>query len=633
VWWLLQGKPAAPEDWENDARLFVTARAGLERVVWLDQRGARSWALRPGGRPEMGVARQIDAALMGALETARDRNGIAVSPVFEADGKRLFYACTPIRSRDYRHLLGYIAGQYDASALIGSLLRGQLPDLYIISVTADGHTFRVPQGAAGNGTPEFSSNAPVPVANSAWLVTLAPEPDNLSPIRQPVMMFGVALSAVLYLCAAVARLARRRAKDFARVNEQLVVENQERRRAEEQVAQLNRDLQRRLEEFKTLIEVLPVGIAVAEDPECRNIWTNRALATLVGVEYGENVSASPARPDKPHYRMLRNGVETRPDDLPMQIAARTGTPVVNYYLDIAREDGKVAHTLSYSAPLFDENMKVRGVINACVDITERKLLEDRVQQSEKYRSLALMAGGIAHDFNNLLTVVIGNASAAAMEVPERSAPGRAIAEVQAAAARAAGLVSQLLAFTGRFWYQLQPLGLSSVIGDMIPELRGAAPAAVTISFDLATELPLIEAGDAEVRQVVTSLVANAVESLDEGMPGEIEVRTSRCELSDRDIEIFYPDLQLTPGIYVRLEVADNGCGIPDEILARVFDPFFTTKFVGRGLGLSAVQGIVRAHGGAVRLTSALHHGTRVEVVFPAYAAADQVVEPRREVLG
>src|SRR5918912_113605 len=117
----------------------------------------------------------------------------------------------------------------------------------------------------------------------------------------------------------------------------------------------------------------------------------------------------------------------------MQVAARTKQPVANEYLEIVRADGTVVRTLSYAAPLFDESGNVRGVIDACIDITERKQLEDRLQQAEKYQSLALMSGGIAHDFNNLLTVIMGNAASLALSVPERSSAGRAVADVQAAA--------------------------------------------------------------------------------------------------------------------------------------------------------------------------------------------------------
>jgi signal transduction histidine kinase len=251
-----------------------------------------------------------------------------------------------------------------------------------------------------------------------------------------------------------------------------------------------------------------------------------------------------------------------------------------------------------------------------VDITSRRELEGRLQQAEKYQSLALMAGGIAHDFNNLLTVIMGNASTAAAGVPPGSNAARSIAEVEDAAARAAELVAKLLAYTGVFWRELTPIVLSSEIEAAAPELREMIPPGIVLRFQFESNVPPVEAGTSEVRQVLRHLTTNAVEALDGAEDGSIEIAVSRVVLSTAEIEEQYPDRKLKPGTFVRLEVRDNGCGIPEEIRTRVFDPFFTTKFVGRGLGLSAVHGIVRAHGGAVRLSSSAK-GTRVEVILPA----------------
>src|SRR5205823_2439548 len=136
--------------------------------------------------------------------------------------------------------------------------------------------------------------------------------------------------------------------------------------------ELNRDLQRRLYEFQVLLDVLPIGIAVADDPECRSIWMNRSMAAMLMVPLGRNISLSLEGKDKPSYRLQHKGSDVPVQELPMQVAARTRAPVENQELDIVREDGTAIHTLSYSAPLFDETGAVRGVIDACIDISERK---------------------------------------------------------------------------------------------------------------------------------------------------------------------------------------------------------------------------------------------------------------------
>jgi signal transduction histidine kinase len=236
-----------------------------------------------------------------------------------------------------------------------------------------------------------------------------------------------------------------------------------------------------------------------------------------------------------------------------------------------------------------------------------------------------MAGGIAHDFNNLLTVILGHGSFLSADLPPSSHLGKAATELLAAANRAAELVSQLLAFTGQFWCDARPLDLSAEVAKMSAVLREKVQPSVSIEFDLAKELPLIRAGSVEIQRVIQNLVSNAAEAFGPEESGVIDIHTSQCELTDREIPLFHAERQIHPGTFVRLEITDNGCGIPDEILGRVFDPFFTTKFVGRGLGLSAVQGIVRAHRGAIRFESWRNRGTKVEVLFPANQS-DRVVE-------
>jgi signal transduction histidine kinase len=177
-----------------------------------------------------------------------------------------------------------------------------------------------------------------------------------------------------------------------------------------------------------------------------------------------------------------------------------------------------------------------------------------------------------------------------------------------------------MAFTGNLWFEWQPLNLSVEIERMKKSLQDIVPALATITYDLPPDLPTFQAGQSELQQVVINLVDNAAEALYPDQPGEILIRLSACELSACDIRIAFPEQALMPGEYVRLEVIDNGSGISRDVAPRIFDPFFTTKFVGRGLGLSAVQGIVRAHGGGVRLVAGPSGGTRAEVVFPVQSA-------------
>jgi signal transduction histidine kinase len=588
AWWLLEGRPMTPDDWRTETRLFATSRLGLRRLIWLDARGRPVWSARPGSAPDH--PRELpssDPAIASAVRSAREIEDTTMAP-----GGASVFLCAPAfaegRSR------GYIVGQYDVEQLAKSLLASQLPADYAISVDLSGQVVPI----TGRVSIEHSQTATAEVGGATWRVTLSQLSFGATPLRRAIVIFGVLTSALLFVSASAARVASRRAR---------------------QVARLNRDLQRRLDEFQTLLDVLPVGIAVAQDPECRRIWTNRTLGTMFNTLESGQLAFSPSGGDAPPpCRIVREGAEVPAEELPMQTAARTGKPVRDVYLDLVWNDGTVLRTLSYAAPLFDERGEVRGVIDVCVDITARRELESRLQQAEKYQSLALMAGGIAHDFNNLLTVILGNASAASAAMPPGTGPARSIAEVEAAATRAADLVSKLLAYTGRFWREMTPIVLSNEIEAAAPELREMIPPSISLRFQLEPNLPAVEAGTSELRQVLRHLTANAVEALEGQDDGSIEIAVSSCFLTESDIGEHYPDRMLRPGAFVRLAVRDNGCGIPEEIQTRVFDPFFTTKFVGRGLGLSAVQGIVRAHGGSVRLSSSAK-GTQVEVILPACA--------------
>ena len=255
-------------------------------VAWVDAKTTRSWTVRPGSQPRLGTSETRDPALLDALAAARSTNALAISPLFDRDGRSMVYACTPIQKGD--RLVGYIAGLYDTEQMLSALLQNQLPDEYTTVVTADGRDFRVPSARRGRAPVEFQLRQPVPIANAVWSVTVAPAGLGISSLQQSVMSFGVLASVLLFVCAVIARTSRRRAADLEIVNQQLEFENQE--RAREKAARLNRELKEKLEEFRTLLEVLPIGIAVAEDPECRRIWTNRALAVMLKLPVTQNIS-------------------------------------------------------------------------------------------------------------------------------------------------------------------------------------------------------------------------------------------------------------------------------------------------------------------------------------------------------
>ncbi len=267
------------------------------------------------------------------------------------------------------------------------------------------------------------------------------------------------------------------------------------------------------------------------------------------------------------------------------------------------------------------------LVESVADLRPIKQLEAQLQQARQLESLGVLAGGIAHDFNNLLASIQGNADLLAVELPLDSPLQELIEPIETAVGRASDLTAQMLAYAGQARSRLEPQNLNELVKDLAvlgPSL--AAKAAIRLELDQT--LPLLEADAAQLGQIVTNLVTNAAESL-EGATGTVTITTGRRHIDQAWLDEADHGTHLSPGEYAYLEVTDTGKGMDQETRARMFDPFFTTKFAGRGLGLSAVQGIVRSHRGAIRVTSTLGEGTTCLVILPLPASAAAEVEPAR----
>ncbi len=246
---------------------------------------------------------------------------------------------------------------------------------------------------------------------------------------------------------------------------------------------------------------------------------------------------------------------------------------------------------------------------------ERKLLE-----AQKLESLGLLAGGVAHDFNNLLTVIQGNAGMLRDLEDEPETAATCLRNIEETCRRASDLVRQMLAYSGRGRLDVQSANLNQVVQEITQLLAVSIPKAVELRYELSPALPTIEADMAQLQHVVMNLVTNAAEAIGEA-PGAITLRTGAGDLDALEAAALRVSETLKPGRFVYLEVEDTGAGMDAETLARIFDPFFTTKFTGRGLGLAAMQGIVRGHGGGVRILSEPGQGTTFRVYFPVQGGA------------
>jgi len=256
------------------------------------------------------------------------------------------------------------------------------------------------------------------------------------------------------------------------------------------------------------------------------------------------------------------------------------------------------------------------VLASIVDIGPRKALEARLIQAQKLESLGVLASGIAHDFNNLLTGILGYADLALLEMSPASPARESISNVIAGAHGAAELVRQMLAYTGKSHFEARPVRLSEVVEEMSQLLRVSISKKCVLHQKFEPNLPEIEGDPAQIRQVIMNLITNASDAIGE-RSGTIAISTGAI-LCDADyLATLSLEQELREGLYVFLEVSDTGCGMTDAVRSRIFDPFFTTKVKGRGLGLSAVLGIVRSHHGAVKIYSEADQGTTFKILFPA----------------
>ena len=686
----------------------------------------------------------------------RESAPVVSTPIDLEQGRPGLYLCVPVRVKS--RLRGYVVGLFDASALLGSLASTRVPADYQVRIfVADRliHSNSPGQGVLWEQAKQMEAR----ILAQNWRFVVCSRSDYLGAFKGSIVLLATVFSTLLYACVMIIVISHRRSLQAERMNAALQQESRRRAETEATVRELNRDLARRVADFQALLNVTPVGIAVAEDSECRKIWTNPALARMMRVPQTLNISKSGPNPGALPYRILQDGKEAPVEELPMQRAARTGLDVLGDEHEIVRGDGVAISVLSFASPLFDENGCVRGVVNACVDISERKAreheraellareaeareraeialaafqesearfycliesdvigvvigtqdgiveangffldllgyahedvksgavtwaaispgfgpgvsefvtelldsgkvparecelvhkgsrhvpvllggtilrpapawqaiffvldltnrreLETRLRRAQTMKSLGVMAAGIAHDFNGLLTTIIGNAELAREQMAGTGA-ARQIESALEASQRAAEITRQILAYTGRSFHVLRPIDLGNVVLAARDSILKAAGKDIEVHCRVEPPLARVKADEEEVRQVLDHLIRNAVEALG-NQAGRIEISTFTRVYAPQDMKDAYPSVEIPGGAYTVIELSDTGCGMSEEVLSRVFEPFFSTKFVGRGLGLAAVLGIMSAHRGAVRLRSSLNRGTQVQLLFP-----------------
>ena len=267
-------------------------------------------------------------------------------------------------------------------------------------------------------------------------------------------------------------------------------------------------------------------------------------------------------------------------------------------------------------PMRNGSGRIQRIVGACIDTTDFKRTQNEALARQKLESLGVLAGGIAHDFNNLLGGIVAQAELAESELAGGSQPGPELQAIKNVAIRAGEMVRELMVYSGQDEARLDPLDLSRLVEEMLELLKISISKHATLTVDLPKNLPAVRANAVQIRQVVMNLITNASDALGD-KEGVISVTVAKVESAPDALAGAQSNASGCGQL--RLKISDTGCGMTGETLAKIFDPFFTTKFAGRGLGLAAVQGIIRSHGGTINVVSAPGQGSRFEILLPCMA--------------
>lgn len=346
------------------------------------------------------------------------------------------------------------------------------------------------------------------------------------------------------------------------------------------------------------------------------IW-NHAAERVFGIKAEEIVGQKST--DRSWKTFTEDGVQLSASEHPSMLALSSGKPVSGTIIKV--EQGENTSWIVVSAnPIFKAGEKSPyAVAITFTDITERKKYEEeklqlahQLQQVQKLESLGVLAGGIAHDFNNILSIIIGHCSLAEMDHDQAWTH---IPTIEKAAARAAVLCRQMLTYAGKSDFSLAMINVASVVDEMVQMIKATIAQNIIFKLNLLSDVPPIRGDASQLSQVVMNLIINASEAIGE-VQGCVTVSLSKMVVSGESSIIDCLEQAIPIGTYACLEVSDTGCGMSDDVRQRIFEPFYSTKFTGRGLGLSAVLGIIKAHSGYLSVVSNTGQGTVFAIYLP-----------------
>jgi len=361
--------------------------------------------------------------------------------------------------------------------------------------------------------------------------------------------------------------------------------------------------------YRTLFEKSTDAIFIVERDTGRYLDANEAAVRLSGRRLSElkKLTTQDVTPDKYHERL----------DLLVELNSAEKLGKVTY----VHPDGTQKIAMLTSLPL-----DTKAIIGIARDITDELAMEDQLRQAQKMEAIGTLAGGIAHDFNNILSAILGYSELALADLPPETSLRNKLEAIYSSGVRARELVAQILAFSRKDELVKSPVEMHTIIKDALKLLRPAIPTTIDIQTEITSKSQIL--GDpTRLHQIIMNLCTNAYQAMQE-TGGILQISLSDIELQGDAAK----RIDISDGSYGRLVISDTGVGITSENLNRIFDPYFTTKEKGKGtgLGLAAVHGIVKSHGGKVMVESTIEKGTKFSVYLPLLPVEISISEKQDE---
>jgi len=369
------------------------------------------------------------------------------------------------------------------------------------------------------------------------------------------------------------------------------------------------------EQYRRLFNDAPVGY---HEIDCAGRLTrvNRTELEMLGYTAADMIG-------RPVWDFLReSGVFRKAVMEKLSSGKISDQPFERNYL---RRDGRIIPVLIKDYPICSSDGKLIGIRTTIQDIsrlkeeqTSRMRLEANLRRADKLESLAAMAGGLAHELNNQLMAIQGNTALALFNQPPEAGEARGyLQSILAACQRSSKVINQLLVCAGMDKGAFARINLSEIVTELLPSLRSLVAGKAELRLSLAKNLPPVNGGASQLKQLLTILVTNSLEAI-QNKNGVIQIETGADKIlaDKKDFEIILRDTAFAHPPFCYLSVTDTGLGMDDETRSKLFDPFFTTKGIGRGLGLSTVSGIVKNHDGNIMVKSVPGRGTTVRIVLP-----------------